>query len=150
LHLARVADQSARYYLDDLGDELRRVAPVHGVDAGRWVGGGTAGLGLSGPVDGPALQALLGGRNPHTGHPLASTQHRSVAGFDLVFSTPKSVSLFLAVGDPGATDRVPIERRCRPRWATSSGGPWPCGEAPTSTAGRYRRAGWSGRASLTA
>ena len=106
LHLARVADQSARYYLDDLGDELRRVAPVHGVDAGRWMGGGTAGLGLSGPVDGPALQALLGGRNPRTGHPLASTQHRSVAGFDLVFSTPKSVSLFLAVGDPGATDGV--------------------------------------------
>ena len=38
LHLARVADQSARYYLDDLGDELGWVAPLHGADAGCWIG----------------------------------------------------------------------------------------------------------------
>jgi conjugative relaxase-like TrwC/TraI family protein len=111
LHLARVADSSARYYLDDLGDELARVAPGHGADAGRWMGGGTAGLGLSGPVDGPMLRALLDGGHPRTGHSLASRQHRSVAGFDLVFSAPKSVSLYLAVGDRGAADSVLVAHR---------------------------------------
>lgn len=105
LHLARVADQSARYYLDDLGDELGWVAPLHGADAGCWIGRGTEGLGLSGPVDGPSLQALLGGRNPRNGRPLVVTR-RSVAGFDLTFSAPKSVSLFLALGDPASSDHV--------------------------------------------
>lgn len=111
LHLARVADQSARYYLDDLGDELRRVGPMHGADAGRWIGRGTTGLGLSGPVDGPALQALLGGRNPRTARPLAPAHRRSVAGFDLTFTAPKSVSLLFALGDRDSTEEVMAAHR---------------------------------------
>jgi conjugative relaxase-like TrwC/TraI family protein len=107
LHVARVARLGASYYLDDLGDELRRVAPLHrGADAGRWIGGGTSGLGLTGALDGQALRVLLDGANPRTGRPLVSVQRRSVAGFDLTFSAPKSVSLLLALSESESANQV--------------------------------------------
>ena len=107
LHVSKVAGRGVSYYLDDLGAELDAVAPLHrGGDAGRWVGRGSIGLGLVGPVDSHALQALLDGANPRTGRPLVSTARRSVAGFDLTFSVPKSASLIFALGDPETSEHV--------------------------------------------
>jgi conjugative relaxase-like TrwC/TraI family protein len=111
LHLATVADDRAHYYLDDLGDELRRLAPDHVADGGRWIGRGAAGLGLSGRVDGPALQALLAGGNPRTGRPLVSTRRRTVAGIDLTFTAPKSVSLVFALGERASAGQVMAAHR---------------------------------------
>jgi hypothetical protein len=69
LLVATVTGQRAGYYLDDLGDELSRVAPALAGPAQEWVGRASAAFGLSGPVDGPALQRLLAGHHPTTGRP---------------------------------------------------------------------------------
>jgi conjugative relaxase-like TrwC/TraI family protein len=109
--VAKVSDRSARYYLDGLGDELARAGAAHRDDGGRWVGRGSAWLGLAGPVGGAALQGLLGGLHPGTGRPLVAVGRRPVAGFDLVFTAPKSVSVLLALGPPESTDQVMAAHR---------------------------------------
>ncbi len=87
-----------------------------------WAGRGASGLGLEGEVGEGELGSLIRGRHPKTGDELrAPVKARTltieridaesgrrwleekrlapVAGFDLVFSTPKSVSLLHALGD---------------------------------------------------
>ena len=71
---------------------------------GVWAGRQAAGLGLSGEVDAASLQALLEGRDPHSGTPLGRAltdspdgRVRAVAGFDATFSAPKSVSVLWAL-----------------------------------------------------
>ena len=61
-------------------------------------GGGSARL--SGGVDGDALRRALDGLDPRDGLPLReSLSPVRVAGFDLTFSAPKSVSVVFALGD---------------------------------------------------
>jgi conjugative relaxase-like TrwC/TraI family protein len=62
---------------------------------------------LVGRVEPDALRAVLGGIDPRDGAPLRSSSSRArVAGFDLTFSAPKSVSVLFGVGDPELRDRV--------------------------------------------
>jgi conjugative relaxase-like TrwC/TraI family protein len=62
-----------------------------------WRGSAAARLGLAGPVDPEALDALLARCHPETGRSLVS-RRGAVAGFDLTFSVPKSVSVLFALG----------------------------------------------------
>ncbi len=105
LHVVTVSDSRARYYLGDLGDEVRRVAPGRAGDAGRWLGTASAAVGLAGEPDGPALEGLLVGRHPGTGRVL-TTRRRSVAGYDLTFTVPKSLSVVFGLKGPEASDLV--------------------------------------------
>lgn len=105
LSVAVVHDASARYYLGDLGDELRRVAPARAGLAARWMGSSALPLGLAGTVGGSGLSSLLRGEHPESGRPLVRSR-RSVVGFDLTFSSPKGVSILFAMGPPGAADAV--------------------------------------------
>jgi conjugative relaxase-like TrwC/TraI family protein len=105
LHVATVSDPRARYYLGDLGDELRRVAPGRAGDAGRWLGTASAAAGLAGEPDGPALEGLLAGRHPGTGRVL-TTRRRSVAAYDLTFTVPKSLSVLFGLGGHEVSDLV--------------------------------------------
>ena len=92
---ARSSGASARYYTQYLQAD-------DGERPGTWAGDQASGLGLSGPVDAAALEAVLSGYDPVTGERLGSklvdrfrsngTVIRSVAGFDATFSAPKSVS----------------------------------------------------------
>ncbi len=71
---------------------------------GRWIGQGAAELGLAGDVSREDFSALLQGINPRSGAVLipASThngEHR--AGWDSVFSAPKSVSIQALIGGDG-------------------------------------------------
>jgi len=78
------------YYLDS------------GEPTGRWHGLGAERLGLSGEVDDGAFLALMAGFDPrHRAQvPLGmSFNARSVRGFDVTASAPKSVSVLFAVGD---------------------------------------------------
>jgi conjugative relaxase-like TrwC/TraI family protein len=68
---------------------------------GRWIGKGAADLGLTGDVSRDDFSALLQGIHPHSGAVLIPTathngEHR--AGWDSVFSAPKSVSIQALVG----------------------------------------------------
>jgi conjugative relaxase-like TrwC/TraI family protein len=110
LLVATVTGQRAGYYLDDLGDELGRVAPALAGPAREWVGRASAAFGLSGPVDGPVLQQLLAGHHPTTGRPLLG-RHRTVAAFDLTFTAQKSVSLLFALGSAPTSDHVVAAHR---------------------------------------
>jgi conjugative relaxase-like TrwC/TraI family protein len=98
LGIRRIAAGRADYYLGDLAAEL----PLDGRGAGRWTGAAACDLGLDGavPVEADQFRSLLAGRHPRTGRPLPleAGGRRRVAGFDLTFSAPKSVSVVFALG----------------------------------------------------
>ncbi|MGH9044894.1 MAG: MobF family relaxase [Acidimicrobiales bacterium] len=101
LRVAKVLDQRARYYLDDIGHELDVVAGSER-NAARWRGRGSAGFGLGSPGDEPEAEMVartLAGANPLNGRPLRNTR-TTVCGFDLTFCAPKPVSLLACMGDP--------------------------------------------------
>lgn len=98
------------------GTPLAEYYAATGYPAGRWLGSGLAGLadgeGLPAGtvVTEEALAALYAGRDPVTGQPLgraaptyAATDGRrlrhAVAGFDLTFTVPKSVSVLWAMAN---------------------------------------------------
>jgi len=68
---------------------------------GRWVGQGAAGLGLVGDVSRDDFSALLQGIHPRSGAvlvPAAGHNGQHAAGWDSVFSAPKSVSIQALIG----------------------------------------------------
>jgi len=81
-------DGPGRYYLD--GDE----------PPGRWLGRGADALGLIREVDDDDFLALMDGRDPLSRELLGTSHHeRTVRGFDVTCSAPKSVSVLFAIGD---------------------------------------------------
>jgi len=71
---------------------------------GQWLGKGAAALGLAGEVSREDFAALLQGINPRSGAviiPAATHNGEHRAGWDSVFSAPKSVSLQALVGGDG-------------------------------------------------
>lgn len=74
---------------------------------GRWFGSGARGLGLDGEVEDGHPTLMLAGRDPASGDRLGREMgERSVAGFDLTFKAPKSVSVLYGVGDPELADAL--------------------------------------------
>jgi conjugative relaxase-like TrwC/TraI family protein len=68
---------------------------------GRWIGKGAAELGLNGNVSHDHFTALLHGIDPHNGHvlvPAATQNGKHAAGWDSVYSAPKSVSMQALIG----------------------------------------------------
>jgi conjugative relaxase-like TrwC/TraI family protein len=101
LGIRRIGAGRADYYLADLAAEL----PVPARAAVRWIGAAAGDLGLDDagrPVDATLFRALLAGQHPGTGRPLplppSAGGGRRVAGYDLTFSAPKSVSVAFALG----------------------------------------------------
>src|SRR5919197_1482572 len=74
---------------------------------GQWVGAGAAALGLPGTVAEGEVGRLLAGEDPATGvllgRPIAEG---GVAGFDLTFKAPKSVSILFGIGEAGLADAL--------------------------------------------
>ena len=86
LSIGKLAKGQEGYYLE--GEAL-----------GRWLGAGTALLGLAGEVDSVALAAVLDGRDPTTDTRLRSSKGGRIPGFDLTFRAPKSVSLVFGLAE---------------------------------------------------
>lgn len=83
------------YSHDDYYSEGRKVA-------GHWFGCGAEALGLTGEVSREDFSALLRGVNPRDGAvlvPAAAHNQKHRAGWDGVFSAPKSISVQALVGD---------------------------------------------------
>jgi len=103
LRVAKVRTGGHAYYL-----EVAASPGGTGIEApGQWMGPGSAAVGLHGTVEAGPLAAVLGGDDPVTGRRLGPSHHRvTVAGFDLSFCAPKSVSLLHALAAPDVADEV--------------------------------------------
>jgi conjugative relaxase-like TrwC/TraI family protein len=121
LSVAKLSPGQEAYYERSVADGIDDYYAGRGESPGVWVGRGAAELELDGVVDDGQLGRLIGGRHPLTSaglrrHPPKkritvelidpATGNRTlevktlspVAGYDLVFSPPKSVSLLHAFG----------------------------------------------------
>jgi hypothetical protein len=98
LSTGKLANGQEGYYLDAVARGVEDYY-LEGEAPGRWLGAGTALLGLEGEVDSVALAAVLDGRAPTSGTPLRSSQGGRVPGFDLTFRAPKSVSVVFGIAD---------------------------------------------------
>lgn len=87
------------YYLESVAAGREDLRPPGGEPDGTWLGSAAHALGLEGRVGAAALEELLAGRRPGTREALNPAQGRiRVAGLDLTFSAPKSVSLLYGLG----------------------------------------------------
>ena len=127
LSIGKLAAGQAKYYLEHAEVRVDVVGSVEsgleeyyvgGLEArGSWIGRGAVRLGMEGGVDGDGLRAVLAGLAPGGRHPLReSASPVRVAGFDLTFSAPKSVSVVFGIGGAeielaarGAHDRAVVE-----------------------------------------
>lgn len=89
----------------DAGDYYVKQLPNYylqsGEPRGSWFGQGAQKLGLTGDVDDEAFVALMAGMDPNRAdrHLGRSYDDKSVRGFDVTASAPKSVSVLFALGD---------------------------------------------------
>lgn len=109
LSIAKLSAGQERYYLDEAGERVDVATSVgEGVEdyyldpseaRGHWTGSASARLGLSGSVRPDGLRSLMAGISPADG---CSLRHGGspvkVAGYDLTFSAPKSVSVLFGTG----------------------------------------------------
>jgi hypothetical protein len=84
LVLRSIGAGQARYYLD-------------GRTTGAWIGRGCEPLAMAGPVSAPLLRAVLAGRDGDGRQLLRRLPTHRRPGFDLIFASPKSVSLLAAL-----------------------------------------------------
>src|SRR3954471_24631562 len=85
---------AGRYYVDQVAEGREDYYAVEGEDPGVWLGTGGEALGLSGQVSEQGIVRLLSSCDPATGAALRRPLARgAVAGFDLTFRAPKSVSI---------------------------------------------------------
>ncbi len=122
LSVSKLSPGQEAYYERSVADGIDDYYAGRGESPGIWIGRGAAELELDGVVDEGELGRLISGRHPLTSDELrrhppkkqitveridpATGEHRleqktlsPVAGYDLVFSPPKSVSLLHALGD---------------------------------------------------
>ena len=89
-----------RYYTDSVARGQEDYYSGEGEADGEWVGTGAQQLGLIGVVDEDDFSALLRGTAPRSGTRLRNEPNaRSVIGFDVTFSAPKSVSVLYGIAD---------------------------------------------------
>ncbi len=97
LHTVRVGGHG--YYVDDLPYAREEGNGLVAESPGRWMGEGASALGLAQRIEPQAFADVLSGRDPLSGRALPVKRDRvTVAGYDLVFCAPKSVSVLHALG----------------------------------------------------
>jgi conjugative relaxase-like TrwC/TraI family protein len=94
------------YYLAAVADGVDEYYRGVGEAPGRWTGTAAATLDLEGEVAAEQLHAVWAGQHPATGEALARFPGREIAGYDLTFRAPKSVSLLALLGDPDTARTV--------------------------------------------
>jgi conjugative relaxase-like TrwC/TraI family protein len=98
LNVGVLAPGSEQYYLGSVAQGVEDYY-LGGEVPGRWIGRGAELLGLAGEVAGDDLVAVLADRDPRSGSQLGCAANRTVSGFDLTFSTPKTVSILFGLGE---------------------------------------------------
>ena len=107
LSIGKLVGGAEDYYLRTVASGREEYYTGAGEAPGRWTGAGAEGLGLSGLVGASQLRVLLAGFAPDgeriSFRPPGSAR---VAGFDLTFSAPKSVSVLWALSDPDTSTAI--------------------------------------------
>ena len=111
--------QAERYFEKELVNRRENYYSEEDANAGRWTGGGAAALGLEGIIKKEDFSRLSRGINPATGRrfrrmTLSRTREtagelirvKEIAGWDLVISAPKSVSIAALIGGDGRVRRA--------------------------------------------
>lgn len=119
LSSAKIGTSSWRYYVDQAPCRASEYYLGRDQELGRWYGRGLERLGLQrgGEVSEQQLEAMFGrALNPTTGERLGRAwRSDGVTGFDLTFSSPKSVSALsvraLAADPPNGTRTRPVARQ---------------------------------------
>jgi conjugative relaxase-like TrwC/TraI family protein len=94
------------YYLAAVADGVDEYYRGLGEAPGRWTGDAAATLGCEGEVGAEQLHAVWAGQHPDSGEALGRFPGREIAGYDLTFRAPKSVSLLALLGDPDTATTV--------------------------------------------
>jgi conjugative relaxase-like TrwC/TraI family protein len=108
LSIGKMVARSEDYYLRTVAAGREEYYTGAGESPGYWLGEGSRLLGLSGEVVPCDLRAVLAGISP-SGEVLTApgvAAAKRVAGFDLTFSAPKSVSLLYGLSDKGTAGTV--------------------------------------------
>jgi conjugative relaxase-like TrwC/TraI family protein len=107
LSLGKLAPGQQQYYLDTVARGAEEYYTGAKEAPGVWVGSGAGRLGLSGEVDAEVLSRVLEHVDPGGVYRLtASRSVPVVAGFDVTFCAPKSVSLLFALGEREVSNEV--------------------------------------------
>ncbi len=112
LRIAKVRQGAERYYFGTVRSTTDRPEGLVEPDP-YWLGRGCEALGLIATPVPSEVRAVCTGRHPSTGERLRRQAARTgaVAGFDVVLSAPKSVSLLCGLGDPAVSRRVESAHR---------------------------------------
>jgi conjugative relaxase-like TrwC/TraI family protein len=98
---------AGRYYVEQVAQGREDYYAGDGEAAGEWVGSAPIQLGLAGTVQDDELVTMLASRDPATDRQLRRPLgHGAVAGFDVTFRAPKSVSVVFEIADPEAGAQV--------------------------------------------
>jgi hypothetical protein len=117
LSISKLTSGDARYYVDQAGERVDAAESIgDGVEEyytgpstearGQWLGAGARELGLHGDVGGEQLRRVLDGLDGDGRLLRDSSSQVRVAGYDLTFSAPKSVSVLFGLGEPEVREAV--------------------------------------------
>ncbi len=107
-----VRSSGVAYYVRDLVPGRAEGTGVVGESPGEWTGGGSSVLGVRGVVRTDEFVELMAGRDPQADRSLRSALGpRPVAGVDLLFCAPKSVSLLHLLGPRELADATGAAHR---------------------------------------
>lgn len=95
-----------RYYDAAVALDLEEYEAGQGEEPGRWLGRGAQALGLEGRVDASDLLRVTAGLDPCGPGRLVPEAELSVAGVDLTFYAPKSVSVLFGLADADASTEL--------------------------------------------
>ena len=91
---------AGRYYEEAVAQGREDYYAGEGEAPGRWIGAGAVRLGLEAMVAEGQVGRLLAAEDPATGALLGRPMvDGGVAGFDLTFKAPKSVSILFGIGE---------------------------------------------------
>ena len=95
------------YYVEQVSRGVEDYYAGEGESPGVWAGAGAAELELAGEVGEEGILRLLNAQNPASGDELRrALASGAVAGFDLTFRAPKSVSVLFGIADEAIVGKI--------------------------------------------